>query len=123
MAISNTKKYLFLALLVVLLIGGGWAWFALSADYSDGSRVGTVRKISRKGVVFKTWEGELDLTNYARASSDDAIWKFSVEDDQVARKIEELQGSRVRLQYEEKYYQFDWRGETNYFVTKVEKAE
>jgi len=33
----------------------------LQVVYSDGERVGYIQKISRKGWVCKTWEGELAM--------------------------------------------------------------
>lgn len=119
---SKSRKILLISLAVVVLGFALWSWFALGFNYSDGSRVGHVRKISNKGFVFKTWEGELDLTNFARADGDTGIWKFTVESDQVAHEIENLQGGKIKLMYHEKMYQFSFRGETKYIVYQAEKA-
>jgi hypothetical protein len=49
------KKALGVFLALVVLVAAGVVWFALSADYSEGFRVGKVIKLSSKGYVFKTW--------------------------------------------------------------------
>ncbi|MEM6629279.1 MAG: 6-phosphogluconate dehydrogenase [Bacteroidota bacterium] len=110
-----------LVLLLLAILGGSVAIFA---NFSDGYRVGRVIKLSRKGYVFKTWEGQLNLE---ALSQDEGIWEFSVErgDDEIRNQIDEAveEGYRVKLYYKEKYFQFDWRGKTKYFIYNVEKIE
>ena len=109
---------------VTLAIG-----FALYADYSSGVRAGVPVKFSRKGVVFKTYEGELNVGGLTN-SGDGAIpttWQYSVRnsEDEVRRELEQAMSDhkRVKLHYNEKYVQLFWRGDTNYFVNKVEVLE
>ncbi len=115
---------------VVLVIIGLMAYYW---EYSDGFRVGQVIKLSKKGYVFKTWEGQLDQgflapADDATASSSVAtrIWDFSVHGkDELARKqIDSVisHGSRVKVYYKEKLWKFSIWGDTKYFVYKVEKA-
>jgi len=102
--------------------------YFLFANYSSGSRAGTIIKLSKKGVVFKTWEGELNMAMYvgdlSAASAVSHLWEFSVHrsDTAVIRRINDamLSGQRVRLDYEEKYVAFPWYGDTKYYVTSVE---
>jgi len=118
---------IFVALLLVVAAGG--IWFAVAADYSEGFRVGKVIKLSHKGFVFKTWEGTLD---FGYLQTDPAggvatrIWDFSVApgDAQVRSDIDAaIAGDyKVKLHYEEKYVKLFWRGDTNHFVVKVERA-
>lgn len=107
--------------MLLAILGGSVAIFA---NFSDGYRVGRVIKLSRKGYVFKTWEGQLNLE---ALSQDEGIWEFSVErgDDEIRNQIDEAveEGYRVKLYYKEKYFQFDWRGKTKYFIYNVEKIE
>ncbi len=110
------------ALLLILFLA--WCAFVLYANYSTGMRAGTVMKISKKGYVFKTYEGQLNL---GLVQSNENIWSFSVpaEDTAVVHQIEHAAatGKRVSLHYDEKYYQYDWAGETKYFVNKVEEVK
>ncbi|MCS7017971.1 MAG: hypothetical protein RMJ87_01890 [Cytophagales bacterium] len=55
------KKFLIISSLILVLALIGGVWFAYFASYSEGYRVGKVMKISRKGVLFKTWEGQLNV--------------------------------------------------------------
>jgi hypothetical protein len=100
--------------------------FVLYADYSDGERAGVPVKFSRKGVIFKTYEGELNVGGLSN-SSEGAIpttWTFSVrrsdEDVQRGMSVAMEESKRVKLHYTEKYVQLFWRGDTKYFVHRVE---
>mgnify|MGYP006269917555 CR=1 FL=1 len=126
---SNVKRVLVIggiALLLIGLIGGSVAVFG---TYSDGSRVGKIIKFSKKGLVFKTYEGELSLGAVSQGE-DGALtekWGFSVTrgNDEIIQKINKAMddGYEVRLYYKEKYFQFDWRGDTKYFIWQVEEIE
>jgi hypothetical protein len=99
-----------------------WGLILVYYNYSEGSRAGIVRKLSHKGFVFKTWEGELDMTNYANMGANN-IWYFSVCEDEteVIKQLQEAEANhkRVSLHYKQKLRQFSWRGETKYFIDKV----
>jgi len=110
--------------IIILLIG----IYFLFGNYSTGTRAGTVVKLSNKGVVFKTVEGQLNLGGYTLDSGSPAssLWDFTVntDEEQVIQALEEanLNGQRVKLYYKEKFYRLPWRGDTKYFIYKVEKA-
>ncbi len=100
--------------------------FLLFANYSDGTRAGVPVKFSRKGVVFKTYEGELNVGGLTH-SAEGAIpttWAFSVrgseERVQAAMSKAMEDSKRVKLFYHQKYVKLFWRGDTNYFVYEVE---
>lgn len=101
------------------------------SHYSDGSRVGEIVKFSKKGYVFKTWEGEL-LTGAVRGSSIQFekakstsvsnSFLFSVDDKSIADTISHAMdaGHLVRLYYHEERFTFTmFRGNTNYFIDSV----
>ena len=44
---------------VVCLLCGS-CWNGCNSDYSDGEWRGTVTKLSHKGLMFKSWEGEIN---------------------------------------------------------------
>lgn len=102
-----------------------------NASYSEGFRAGVVYKLSKRGVLFKTYEGEMNTGNYVTTESptqdntlSTKIWGFSVDDNQVEviDKIEKaiLSGKRVKLFYKEKYFVFPWQGDNKAFIYKVE---
>jgi hypothetical protein len=124
------KKLLVFLVLVLLIIGAVGAYFVFGS-YSEGFRAGTVIKLSKKGVAFKTYEGQLNLGLVLSegdagitATEISNIWEFSVlaSDTTVLRKLEEvmLNGYRAKLHYAEKYMKLPWRGETRYLVNEVE---
>lgn len=99
------------------------------ANYSSGFRAGVPTKISKKGVILKTFEGTLNVGGLTN-TSDGAIpttWDFTVRKsaDSVITKIDKaiLEGHRVKLMYHEKYVKFFWLGDTEYFVYDVEILE
>ncbi|MBI4348374.1 MAG: hypothetical protein HY553_16145 [Elusimicrobia bacterium] len=95
-----------------------WAWLALKITYSTGERAGYVQKISRKGWLCKTWEGELAMVSLPGAMPQ--LFPFTVRDDDVAREIERSAGRKVALSYEQhRGVPTTCFGETEYFVTGV----
>lgn len=114
-------KKILLILASVLAIGL-LAWFAFLyyATYSEGVRAGELIKVSNKGVVFKTWEGEI-----SQGISGAQIFSFSVldSDAQVIEDLKTMQGQYVKVTYIERYKTFPWWGDSTYFVTKVEKEK
>lgn len=92
--------------------------------YSDGERAGVVYKISKKGFIFKTWEGELNVAGVGTDSNGMVIparWEFSVVDEAIAKQIQEAanNGKRVVLKYDEYWNQPLWKGDTSYEITSV----
>ena len=96
------------------------------ASFSSGYRAGVPIKVSHKGVLFKTWEGELNVGGLANSSEGaiPATWAFSIaaDDEQVRQRLEEAvtYGKRVRVNYNEKFVKLFWKGDTKYFVYDVE---
>ncbi|HVU50611.1 MAG TPA: hypothetical protein VHL80_07975 [Polyangia bacterium] len=101
-------------------VGGAWLWIfaALKFSFSMGDRVGYVQKLSRRGWVCRTWEGELAMTPVPGAVP--TIFAFTVPDPGVAKRLDELEGKKVSLHYEEKKgLPSSCFGDTRYFITDV----
>ncbi len=118
-----------LGVIGIVVIGLLVAIYFLFGNYSDGTRAGTIVKLSNKGYFFKTMEGQLNLGGLTQESGSPAssIWDFSVtsNDAQLIKDLEDanLNGHRIKLYYKEKYYTLPWSGDTKYFVYKVEKGK
>jgi hypothetical protein len=109
---------LLLVLLVPAVIFGTWAWITLNYSYSKGERAGYVQKISKKGWVCKTWEGELAMANLPGTMPE--IFSFSVRDDSIARLLEKNAGKRVSITYEQhRGVPTSCFAETEYYITNV----
>ncbi len=95
-----------------------YTFVALNWTYSKGDRVGYVQKFSKKGWLCKTWEGEMAQVNMPGALSEKFL--FTVSDDKIADYINNSQGKRVALSYDQhKGIPTSCFGETEYFVTAV----
>ena len=108
-----------MVVVIVPLLGfTAWTWTTLHVSYSNGERVGYVQKISHKGWVCKTWEGELAMVSMPGTAPQ--IFYFSVPSDAVARKVMDAAGQRVALTYEQhRGVPSKCFGETEYFITGV----
>jgi len=120
------KKILIRIFIGIVVLAIGVFVLLNVANFSSGYRAGVPIKVSHKGMLFKTWEGKLNiggLTNSGQGAIP-TTWEFSIANDQeqVRKDIEEAikTGKRVKLNYEEKYIKFFWKGDTKYFVTDVE---
>ncbi len=114
------KKVLFSIVGIVLLITTLYFLSIYYITYSEGYRAGELVKFSHKGIIFKTWEGEI-----SQGVSEAQIFKFSVEQSEieVIKDLQDLQGNDVKLTYKERFGTFPWLGDTKYFITKVQKTE
>jgi type VI protein secretion system component Hcp len=123
------RKTIIISLSILILAGLGYVSFLYYGVYSEGVRAGTVIKLSKKGVMFKTWEGQLNIRSFGAVSSNNQlseVFEFSIESDQekTIKLLEEvsLSGERVNLHYLERYRILSWRGSTKYFITKLERS-
>lgn len=112
---SPLLRYLVMILAVLILLAAGWVWLTLNWNYSEGERAGYVQKLSKKGWICKTWEGELALVTMPGAIPEKFL--FTVPDDDTAGLINAMAGRRVVLKYEQhKFIPSSCFGETEYFV-------
>lgn len=125
---KTVKKFLIRTFFVLLVLSLAVGSFFTFVPYSDGLRAGQVIKLSKKGVIFKTYEGELNLmmmpsTNNLGTPTPN-VWTFSVQNKKVAERIMQASatGERLELYYKERYFKFPWQGDTKYFVYEVKTA-
>jgi len=124
-ASAPVKKKLLIVLLILLLIpaviSSLWVWVTLGYTYALGERAGYVQKISKKGWLCKTWEGELAMANLPGTMPQ--IFSFTVRNDSIAHVIEQNAGKQVSLTYEQhRGVPTSCFGETEYFVIGVHKT-
>jgi hypothetical protein len=97
-------------------------YFICGLTYSEGTRSGVLTKISKRGYVFKTYEGELNIGGLNQGDGTImplSIFKFSVKDEKVYLALQDAQGRKVVLYYKEVIKSFFWQGDSNYFVYKA----
>ena len=104
------------------MLVSAYFWAALSWSYSTGERAGWVQKLSHKGWLCKTWEGELALVSLPGSTPEKFF--FTIRDEAVARQVTKLMGKRVSLHYEEKVgLPTSCFGETRHYVTNVTASD
>ncbi len=115
-------KKLVLPLVATALLFALYLWAALSWNYSTGDRAGWVQKLSHKGWLCKTWEGEMAMVSLPGTTPEKFF--FTIRDDAVASQVSQVMGKRVTLHYDEKVgLPTSCFGETRHFVNKVTVSE
>lgn len=124
----TTMKIVKRILLIALALGIATLAFLYFGVYERGVMSGKVLRITEKGMVFKTYEGKLNLESFGAlkgASPVAETFDFSVESNQtdVIKQLEEvsLSGERVSLHFVKRYLKFPWRGDTSYFIESVDR--
>ena len=124
--ISFVKKAIIVLVVLGLVVFSFFYW----ATFESGIMAGKVLRITEKGVLFKTYEGKLNLETFGALKGASPIaesFDFSVEGSEkgVIKALQEvaLSGERVNLHFKKRYAQFPWRGETRYFITEVERVK
>lgn len=115
---KNAKWYgigLGVLLLVVFLV-----YSIMTFSYSDGERSGVVIKFSNKGMMIKTWEGELSQGSMMEGGVP-KVWEFSVVDQDIVDKVKiaARQGNRATLVYEQYLFPNPFTRSTNYVLIDV----
>jgi hypothetical protein len=125
MTTSNAPKiFKSLTILIVgaLALFSLYTYIALNWSYSSGERAGFLQKVSHKGWICKTWEGELSLVAMPGAAPEKFL--FTVRDEAIAQKVSDAAGKRVTLNYEQhKGLPSSCFGDTDYFVVDVKEIE
>ncbi len=124
----RTKKVVKVILISLLVIAVAVFAFLYWATYEEGVMAGKVLRISEKGMVFKTYEGKINLETFGALrgaspiaeSFDFSVYKSEKDLIEELRRVS-LSGERVNLYFEKHYLTFPWRGDTKYFVTRVER--
>lgn len=114
------KKIIAIILFVILVAASAYYSVVYYLHFSEGYRAGELIKISHKGFIFKTWEGEM-----SQGVSESQRFIFSVEDKEteIINQLKKLQGKQVSLTYIERFNTFPWLGDTKYFITKIEPVK
>jgi hypothetical protein len=123
---KKVKKYFYISLTVIVFVIAAIIYWSFYFTYSDGYRAGLLQKFSRKGNIFKTYEGEMILSSIQSNKNTPLAsekFLFSVTDKDVAIQLEKLQGRNVVVHYTEKNNTLPWRGENTHIVGSVKLAD
>ena len=122
----SVKKVGYWSVFILVVVIAAFIYWKYMFTYSKGYRSGLLQKFSEKGMLFKTYEGELILSS-VQSNANVAIasekFLFSVSDEGIARQMEQNQGKQVVVHYREKNGVLPWRGESPYLVDSVRIAD
>ena len=119
---NKAIKILLGVVAAIVLLFVAYTWLVLSWSYSSGDRVGYVQKLSKKGWLCKTWEGEMALVSMPGTVAEK--FYFSVRDEAVVKQINDSVGRRVALDYQQHMgIPSSCFGETQYFISGVRVVE
>lgn len=104
------------------------SFLAMVGGRSEGKRIGVITKFSYKGLAFKSYEAEMVMGGLTTASDGNGgstlaanVWRFSVRNPVVAKKVEELVGKRVMVNYKQSMVAFIT--DTTYDAISVEEVK
>ena len=120
------KKVIIWGALILIIVVSFLIYWNYYNTYSEGNRSGLLQKFSKKGNIFKTYEGELVMNSIAstgNATIASEKFYFSVKSDSMAKVLFDLEGKKVVLHYEQKRSHLPWNGETTYFINDVKPEE
>jgi hypothetical protein len=127
---NKTMKIIRKIVIFGLLIGIVAFSIMYFVSYESGFMAGKILRLSEKGILFKTYEGKINLETFGAMKGVSPIaesFDFSVgkSDPELIKELEQvaLSGERVNLFFVKYYIAFPWRGDTKYFATKIERLE
>jgi hypothetical protein len=117
-------RWIAASIVLLLIVVTGYVYWYYYNPYSDGYREGVLQKFSRKGNVFKTYEGEMIQLGFGQrgAAINSQYYYFSVDDVALADSLEKSLGKIVRIHYTQYRRNVPWRGE-NYNKTNADKGQ
>jgi hypothetical protein len=119
---QKAKKVLRWTLIIIVIVLGIFVYWKYFYTYSEGYRAGLLQKFSSKGMVFKTYEGEMILSSVS-SNRDVALasekFLFTMTNKTLVRQFDTLQGNMVIVHYRQKNGRLPWQGDTPYLVDSV----
>lgn len=113
------RKYSRWFVFILVVCMGFYGYWKFFYTYSDGYRSGLLQKLSHKGNLVKTYEGELVMSSITSTSNvvvASEKFYFSVPNDSLAKAMQLMEGKSVRLHYQQKKGVLFWRGDSEYLI-------
>lgn len=115
--VSGFKRFTRNFFILLFLVGAFCIYWFFFNSYSKGERTGIIIKVTNKGNIFKTNEGEMWLS--CRNMTNPEKFYFTVPNDSIALVLKALQDDCVQVSYTQYRAALPWRGDTKYIVTGV----
>ena len=108
---------------LLLLVLAGFVYFRFFFVYSEGTNEGDINYFQREGFIFKTSEGKMIQTGYNSHNTSATIqsneFKFSVEDERIAKQIDNNSSRQVKLHWKRYLGTLPWRGNSQFVVDSI----
>ena len=114
-------RFLFKFLFILVIIGGILVYWFFFNVYSAGERKGTLVKLTKKGNVFKTIEGEMWLS--CRNMMNAEKFYFSVTDEALSDSLMKMQDECISVSYKQYRRTISWRGDSKYVVEAFSRVD
>ena len=115
-------KKIWIVVIAVLLVLGIFMWYKYFFVFAEGVKSGYLNYATKKGYLFKTYEGKLIQEGFGRGKTGGLTsyeFEFSIENEAIFKQLEENSGKQFDLHYKEYNGSIPWRGNTKYVVDKV----
>lgn len=123
MTMSTSAKIVTIVSSVLVVALGVFVFFKFFFVYSEGVNEGDINYFQNEGFIFKTYEGKMIQTGYNSRNSSATIqsneFKFSVDDEEVARQIENNSSRQIKLHWKRYLGVLPWRGNSQYVVDSI----
>lgn len=123
MTMSTATKIVTIVSSVLVVALGVFVFFKFFFVYSEGVNEGDINYFQNEGFIFKTYEGKMIQTGYNSRNSSATIqsneFKFSVDDEEVARQIENNSSRQIKLHWKRYLGVLPWRGNSQYVVDSI----
>lgn len=129
------RKVIFFTILILVVFIGGYVFWNYYKVYDEGGKEGILYSFSRKGNIFKTYEGVIlqpGLRSARTGGLNTNEFHFSVTDEALADSLKKCIGMQVGVHYNQYRKSLPWRGENNnsdnkdkgqYIVDKIESVK
>ena len=119
----TTGKIVITIVSLLLLALAGFVYFRFFFVYSEGTNEGDINYFQREGFIFKTYEGKMIQTGYNSHNTSATIqsneFKFSVEDERIAKQIDNNSSRQVKLHWKRYLGTLPWRGNSQFVVDSI----
>ena len=117
------KKAISIISVVVLVALGLFLYFKFWFVYSSGVNEGDINYFQREGFIFKTYEGKMIQSGYNSKNTSSTIqsneFKFSVDEERIARQIDNASGRQIKLHWKRYLGTLPWRGNSQFVVDSI----
>lgn len=108
---------------IILLVGSVAGYIRYYYPFAEGVKTGNLNYITKKGYVFKTWEGRLIQEGLKSGKLTGSIQNnefiFSVADERIAKMMEVISENNLQLHYTEYMHSLPWRGYSEFVVDSI----